>query len=343
MNDHYQLINHPLQFKKASGTSRGVLTEKGTVFIVSHNEEGILQSIGEISTIPKLSPEAESDLQGLTSQRIVGNVDGHNAPAVDFGIEMWKKSRVVDGSIDFFDSPFAKGERGITINGLIWMGEKRFMREQIRRKIEEGYRCIKLKIGAIDFKEELSLLSSIRDEFSSDDMEIRVDANGAFSPEKALEKLERLSVYSIHSIEQPIRQGQWEEMSTLCRSTPIPIALDEELINIVDKKEKVTMLKTIMPQYIILKPSLVGGWAAAKEWIDISESLKIGWWNTSALESNIGLHAIASWTDTLGSSLPQGLGTGGLFSNNIASPLEIKEAKLWFNPEKSWDFSSLGM
>ena len=343
MSMNYQLINHPLQFKRASGTSRGVLREKGTTFIVSYNGDGTPKSIGEISTIPKLSPDADMDIQKIAQRRIVGESSVLHAPAVDFGIEMWKKSKMTNRSINFFDTPFAKGERGISINGLIWMGEKGFMRQQIRTKIKDGFRCIKLKIGAINFDEELSLLSSIREEFSEDDMEIRVDANGAFSPKEAYEKLMKLSVFSIHSIEQPIRQGQWEEMAQLCKSTPIPIALDEELIGIVERNKKEEMLSAIMPQYIILKPSLVGGWASANEWIDIAESMNIAWWNTSALESNVGLHAIASWTDTLGSELPQGLGTGGLFSNNIASPLEIIDAKLWFNPEKSWDFSSLGI
>jgi len=342
MKKEYQIIDHPLTFKRGSGTSRGVLYEKGSKFLVSLND-GALTSIGEVSTIPKLSPEAEKDIDEYVYNRMQNSNAEFLAPAVDFGIEMWQHSKVEAGALRFFDSPFARGKRGIPINGLIWMGEKNFMREQIKQKIKDGFRCIKLKIGAIDFVEELSLLAAIRDEYTSDDMEIRVDANGAFSPDNALDKLMRLAEYSIHSIEQPIRQGQWDEMASLCSATPIPIALDEELIGITRRPDKESMLSTIRPQYIILKPSLVGGWAAAAEWIEIAKTLNIEWWITSALESNIGLHAIASWTDTLESSLPQGLGTGGLFSNNIPSPLEIRNAHLWFNPDKNWDFSILGI
>lgn len=342
MTEKYRLIDHPMIFKTGSGTSRGILHSKGSQFIVS-TDEGKLSSIGEVSTIPKLSPEPEAEIASYVSERIEDNSIDILAPAVDFGIEMWQRSKVEVGSLSFFDSPFARGESGIPINGLIWMGEKNFMREQIKKKIKDGFRCIKLKIGAIEFEEELSLLAAIREDYNSDDMEIRVDANGAFSPEDALDKLNRLSEYALHSIEQPIRQGQWESMAHLCRETPIPIALDEELIGITQKADKESMLNAIKPQYIILKPSLVGGWAASQEWIEISKSLDIGWWITSALESNVGLHAIASWADTLESDLPQGLGTGGLFSNNIPSPLEIRNAQLWFNPEKDWGFSILGI
>ena len=341
MDGQYKLINHPLRFNRASGTSRGVLLEKGSTFIVGFDTDGTMDSLGEISTIPKLSPDADKDIAEITNLRISKVWSNALAPAVDFGIEMWRKSKVKHDTLNYFDTPFAKGERGIPINGLIWMGERRFMREQIKEKIQEGFRCIKLKIGAIDFEEEISLMTSIREEFSSDDIELRVDANGAFGIEEAMAKLTRLSALDIHSIEQPIKQGQWEEMARLCASTPIPIALDEELIGITDVSKKEEMLKCILPQYIILKPSLVGGWNAASEWIKIAESLEIGWWNTSALESNVGLHAIASWTDTLNNDMPQGLGTGGLFSNNIPSPLEIRNAQLWYNPEKKWGFSLL--
>ena len=341
MEGQYKLLNHPLRFNRASGTSRGVLVEKGSTFIVGLDTNGGLTSIGEVSTIPKLSPDADRDIAELTKRRISGEVSNVLAPAVEFGLEMWKKGKIKKETLNFFDTPFARGQRGIPINGLIWMGEKSYMREQIKLKITEGFRCIKLKIGAIDFEEEISLITSIRNEFSSDDIELRVDANGAFGLEEAMAKLARLSALDIHSIEQPIKQGQWEEMARLCASTPIPIALDEELIGISDHHKKEEVLRCILPQYIILKPSLIGGWEAANEWIKIAESLDIGWWNTSALESNVGLHAIASWTDTLNNDMPQGLGTGGLFSNNIPSPLEIRNAHLWYNPDKKWDFSML--
>jgi L-alanine-DL-glutamate epimerase-like enolase superfamily enzyme len=220
---------------------------------------------------------------------------------------------------------------------LIWMGDRDFMKKQIEDKISQGFSCIKMKIGAIDFNEELRLLKFIRDEFSEKDIELRVDANGAFSPENALQKLEQLAKFNLHSIEQPIKQGQWKEMARLCSVTPLPIALDEELIGVFSFDDKKKLIETIQPQYIILKPSLVGGFSGSKEWIDISDTNNIGWWVTSALESNIGLNAIAQWTYTLNSSMPQGLGTGGLFTNNYESPLEVRKGALLYNSQSNWN------
>ncbi len=213
------------------------------------------------------------------------------------------------------------------------------MRTQIKEKIEAGFDCIKLKIGAIDFKTELDILKSIRKEFSVSDIELRVDANGAFSPKEAPEKLKHLAAYDLHSIEQPIKQGQLHEMARLCESTPLPIALDEELIGVFSSKEKQNILESIKPQYIILKPSLVGGFRGSKEWIDLAEGLNINWWITSALESNVGLNAIAQWTYTLKNLLPQGLGTGSLFTNNFASPLTVKNGTLRYDTTKNWKFN----
>ncbi|HSM64126.1 MAG TPA: o-succinylbenzoate synthase, partial [Gillisia sp.] len=227
----------------------------------------------------------------------------------------------------------------IPINGLVWMGEKSFMKEQILSKIKDGFKCIKLKIGAIDFNSELDLLKFIRSEFSSEEIEIRVDANGAFSPEDALAKLKRLSQFNIHSIEQPIKQGQWEKMAKLCELTPIPIALDEELIGITDVTKKLDLLQTIKPQYIIFKPSLIGGYRGTEEWLNLANEMSIGWWVTSALESNVGLNAISQWTFTKNSPLPQGLGTGGLYTNNFESPLEVKNGTIMYNPKTSWGFN----
>jgi len=216
------------------------------------------------------------------------------------------------------------------------MGEKQFMKQQIKSKIEAGFSCIKMKIGAIDFKTELELLKSIRDEFSYKDIELRVDANGAFSATNALEKLQQLSQFDLHSIEQPIKQGQLEDMSRLCELSPLDIALDEELIGITSITKKEELLQTINPQYIILKPSLIGGFKGSQQWIEIAEKLNIKWWITSALESNIGLNAIAQWTYTLGNKMPQGLGTGGLFTNNIKSPLQVKNSTLRYEPKQNW-------
>jgi len=221
------------------------------------------------------------------------------------------------------------------------MGEKQFMFDQIKAKLHEGFNCIKLKIGAIDFEEELSLLRFIRQQFSVKDIELRVDANGAFTSTEALEKLKRLAAFELHSIEQPIRQQQWEEMAALCATTPLPIALDEELIGIYELTEKKELLKIIQPQYLIFKPSFIGGYKGTTEWIDLCKTQSIDWWITSALESNIGLNAIAQWTATLDNNKPQGLGTGQLYTNNIASPLIVKNGGIYYQQDKQWLLDNL--
>ncbi|VAW23300.1 O-succinylbenzoate synthase, partial [hydrothermal vent metagenome] len=240
---------------------------------------------------------------------------------------------------NLFPSSFTKGKGNIAINGLIWMGDKSFMQKQIKEKLKSGFTTIKLKIGAIDFKSELDLLKSIRNEFSVDEIELRVDANGAFNPKYALEKLKQLSDFGLHSIEQPIKANQWQSMATLCKETPLPIALDEELIGIFERSEKEKMMQIIDPQYIILKPSLIGGIQGTNEWIELAEKQGARWWITSALESNIGLNAIAQWTYTLNNKMPQGLGTGSLFTNNFESPLEVKRGHLHYNNTKKWKFN----
>jgi len=238
-----------------------------------------------------------------------------------------------------FYSEFTKGKQSIPINGLVWMGDKEFMKRQIKEKLAAGFSCIKMKIGAIDFETEIDLLKSIRKEFSATEIELRVDANGGFTPKNALEKLKRLSELEIHSIEQPIKQGQFEEMAMLCEKTPLPIALDEELIGVFSIERKRKIIQTIQPQFIILKPSLVGGFKGSEEWIELANSHNIAWWITSALESNVGLNAIAQWTFTLNNTMPQGLGTGGLYTNNFDSPLEIQKGSLHYNNSKKWNFN----
>ena len=220
------------------------------------------------------------------------------------------------------------------------MGDKEFMQKQIREKIAAGYRCIKLKVGALDFDTEKEMIKEIRKQFSADDIELRLDANGGFSAEQALEKLKILADYQIHSIEQPIKPNQWERMAEICQKSPIPVVLDEELIGL---QPDIKILKEINPAYIILKPSLIGGFSISEEWIQMADKLNIGWWITSALESNIGLNAIAQWASSLNTSLPQGLGTGQLYHNNIPSPLEIKDAKLYYNNKTEWDLSSFNL
>ena len=252
-----------------------------------------------------------------------------NHPSIIFGIEQALANLNQEKDI-YFPSDFTDGKDSIKINGLIWMGDFDHMLSQIEKKMEAGFRCVKLKIGAIDFEKELALLRHIRTHFSSKEIELRVDANGAFSPGDAMEKLKRLSEFDLHSIEQPIRAGQWEEMARLTSESPLPIALDEELIGCNMLEEKKKLLATIRPQYIIIKPSLHGGICGGGEWIMEAEKQHIGWWITSALESNIGLNAIAHWCATFNNPLPQGLGTGMLFTDNIEVPLEIRKDCLWF-------------
>ncbi|VAV83906.1 O-succinylbenzoate synthase, partial [hydrothermal vent metagenome] len=260
-------------------------------------------------------------------------------PAIQFGLEMAFLSLKSQDKFTLFPSKFTEGKDTIPINGLVWMGDKQFMAQQIKEKIENGFRCIKMKIGSIDFKTEVELLRSIRQEFSVNDIELRVDANGAFSPNEALEKLKTLSEFDLHSIEQPIKQGQFEAMASLCEQTPLPIALDEELIGVFDITKKEELLHNINPQYIILKPSLIGGFKGSNEWIKSAEQQNIKWWITSALESNVGLNAIAQWTYTLGNKMPQGLGTGSLFTNNFLSPLIVENGTLRHEQNQQWDFN----
>ncbi len=222
----------------------------------------------------------------------------------------------------------------IPINGLVWMGTFEEMHQRIEEKLAAGFHCVKLKIGAIDWDREIALIRFIRERYSREQIELRVDANGGFSVDEAMSRLEELAKYDIHSIEQPIRQHQWSEMASLCQHSPLPIALDEELIGVNDPEEKVRLLDTIRPQYIILKPSLHGGMRGSEEWIRLARERGIGSWITSALESNIGLYAIARFTMKMYGpdiTMPQGLGTGQLFTDNIELPdveMRIEQGRL---------------
>ena len=338
---------YTLNFKRPSGTSRGVLTTKETWFIILEEENNF--GIGECGILRTLSiddrPDYEEKLK-WTCQNIHLPKDELLAelvefPSIQFGVEMALLSLKSQDPFQLFPSAFTKGEKGIPINGLIWMGEEAFMHEQIQQKLELGFSCIKLKIGAIDFDKEIALLQSIRKKYSASEIELRVDANGAFQPQEALQKLQRLSELDLHSIEQPIKQGQFSEMAKLCAKTPLPIALDEELIGVFSVTKKEELLQTIQPQYIILKPSLIGGFKGTQEWIDLAEKQNIGWWITSALESNIGLNAISQFTFMQNSNMPQGLGTGSLYTNNIESPLVVKGEYITYAPEKTWDVNSI--
>ncbi|PZD77251.1 o-succinylbenzoate synthase [Mesonia sp. K7] len=336
-----------LDFKKPSGTSRGVLTQKETWFIKLESENKI--GIGECAVFRGLSyddvPNYEEKLQwvceniNLSKEKLFAQLKEY--PSLLFGLETAYLSLENESPFEVFPSAFSQGQAKIPINGLIWMGDLRFMKAQIKEKIDQGFSCIKLKIGAIDFDSEISLLQHIRKEFSAKEIELRVDANGAFSVKDALEKIKRLAELDLHSIEQPIKPKKMEAMAALCEKTPLPIALDEELIGVLDVTEKQKMLQMIKPQYIILKPSLVGGFQSCDEWINSAERQDIGWWMTSALESNIGLNAIAQYTYSKPANMPQGLGTGSLFTNNIESPLFIDGEFLKYDPTNNWEIKSL--
>lgn len=330
---------HTFYFKRPSGTSRGVLTEKHSWFVELFDENNpSIKGIGECSIIPGLSPdfvdfesyEIKLNEVCLNLEKYTSNFDLLNEfPSILFGLETALLDLQNGGKQIIFNNSFSSGERRIPINGLIWMGDADFMQEQIEQKLEEGFSCLKMKIGAIDFESELKILESIRNRFSSDKITLRVDANGAFPPSEALSKLEQLSEFDIHSIEQPIRQGQWAEMKQLCTETKVPIALDEELIGVTTIEDRKNLLDTIQPQFIILKPSLHGGITGCKEWISLAEERSIPWWITSALESNIGLNAVCQFTGEYANNLPQGLGTGGLYTNNIESNLTIENGEIY--------------
>lgn len=340
MSYHIQIIPKVLHFKQPAGTSRGTyITRKSWYLLLTSDEVPGRYGIGECAPLPKLScddlPDYEHLLTEICRQTEINNGPDTEIlrpyPSILFGLETAFR-HFHTGSFALWNTPFSRGEAGIPINGLIWMGDYKKMLEQIETKMQSGFRCIKLKIGAINFEEELALLKHIRAHFSAEEIELRVDANGAFSPTDALNKLHKLAELNLHSIEQPIRAGQWEEMAKLTAETPLPIALDEELIGCNTLQGKKELLSVIKPQYIILKPSLHGGISGGQEWIDEAERQKIGWWITSALESNIGLNAIAQWCATFNNPLPQGLGTGALFTDNVEMPLSIHKDCLWSNP-----------
>ncbi len=334
-----------LNFKQASGTSRGVLHTKETFFLILKKENKI--GIGECAVFRGLSmddiPDYELKLQyvcdnlHLEKEKLLEKLQQY--PSIQFGLEQAFLSLESSDNMKLFPSDFTEKNASIEINGLIWMGTADFMKKQIAEKLKAGFRTIKMKIGAIDFKTELELLKSIRNEFSEKDITLRVDANGAFTPENALEKLKYLSDFKLHSIEQPIKAKQWQEMAKLCQVTPLPIALDEELIGIVDLQIKIQVLECIKPQFIILKPSLIGGILGSNQWISIAKKQNIDWWITSALESNVGLNAIAQYTYSLANPLPQGLGTGSLFTNNIDAPLKVNKGNLVYDNSLKWDLS----
>lgn len=335
---------HTLFFKNPSGTSRGILTEKETYFLIL--EADGRKGVGECSLLKGLSPDPldryEATLDHLCNALMTHTFTPASLvefPSIAMGLEMARLSLKGTSPFGLFDTSFSRGDSSLPINGLIWMGEFEFMKAQIESRLADGFDCIKMKIGALEFRKELRLLDQIRQIFSAEEVVLRVDANGAFGVKEAMKKLTELAVFDLHSIEQPIAAGQVEAMHHLCQNSPIPIALDEELIGIQNRTSKERILDAIAPHYIILKPSLLGGFQESQEWIDLAEQRGIGWWITSALESNVGLNAIAQWTATLGITLPQGLGTGGLYTNNIPSPLVAEKGYLRYADQQLWQFN----
>ena len=354
-----QYRRHELQFKFDARTSRGSLTTHPVYYLqLSATEDPEVKGWGEAAPLAGLSVDHKPEFEGkLADFCRTFNKQNHsvleavetwfkhqdlvNWPALKFGFETALLDLKNGGRKLLFDTTFSRGETGIPINGLIWMGDEAFMQEQIQQKLEQGYNCLKLKIGGLDFKTECGILSAIRKVAKSDKLTFRLDANGAFKPEEALQKLETLARYDIHSIEQPIKQNQPFEMRNICLNSPIPIALDEELIGVNSPVKRRGLLQYIQPQFIILKPTLIGGFADCRKWISLAEERKIGWWITSALESNIGLNAIAQFTSTFRNLMPQGLGTGQLYHNNIPSPLTIKNGQLFYETSAGWQTDNL--
>ncbi len=334
------LHTRTLHFKQPAKTSRGQYTSRISRYVVI--ESGGVRGVGECATLPDLSCDERPDYDVLLRQfcdaiertERIPYEALRPYPSMLFGIETAFAQLAAGGSPALFDTPFARGEVGIPTNGLVWMGSYDQMLARMQEKLDLGFRCIKLKIGAIDFGKELELLRIIRSAFPKDRVELRVDANGAFAPNEAMVRLERLARYDLHSIEQPIRQHQWADMARLCQESPIAIALDEELIGVNIPSEKERLLDTIHPQYVVLKPSLHGGMMGCEEWVSMAKRRGIGSWMTSALESNVGLNAIAHLAaHTYGTDdiMPQGLGTGQLFTDNIDMPIALRGERMYYD------------
>ncbi len=353
-------LKHTLRFRFEAGTSRGVLREKDSYIVrIYDDEDPTLMGLGECGPLPGLSlddqPDFEQRLSDLCQyfskldlQLFSGNVPivlnqliGQELPSVLFGFETAMLDYLSGGRRIIADNDFVRGVRSLPINGLIWMGDAAFMKRQIDEKLAAGYTTLKLKIGAIDFEQELELLASIRERFTPEQITLRVDANGAFTAAEAMDKLTRLSAFQLHSIEQPIRAGAHDQMAELCRHTPLPIALDEDLVGHMEYVDKFRLLKKIQPQFVVLKPTLLGGLRHSDEWIELANRLNIGWWITSALESNIGLNAIAQYTAKYRHLIPQGLGTGQLYHNNFDSPLHTENGQIRYDVGEQWKLETV--
>ena len=332
------------------GTSKGPITSRSVWYLIAwHSERPEVKGIGEAALFPGHSKEFPADVKlkltelctDTSNWRERLTTDLVEVPSVRFAVEQCLKDLDASGSKVLYPSAFTLGKQGIPINGLVWMGDKSTMRERIKAQIASGFTTIKMKIGAIGVEDELALLKSVRAEFNVKDITLRVDANGAFDARTAPDVLRRLAELEVESIEQPVPPGLYEVMEELCATSPLPIALDEDLIGLNTRDAKADLLDAVKPAYIVIKPSLVGGWVAAEEWIALAKARGIGWWVTSALESSIGLNAIAQWTATLGVTSAQGLGTGSVYADNIPSPLEVSGGKLHYRPEGEWDLGRI--
>ncbi|MGV3638539.1 MAG: o-succinylbenzoate synthase [Flavobacteriales bacterium] len=339
-------IEHTLHPRFELGTSKGSINARTVWYLLAWDtDKPDVMGIGEAAPFPGHSKEFPADVRTKLIELCADTHDWPrrlttdlvDVPCVRFAVEQCLRDLAVSGTKQLFPSPFLLGQQTIPINGLVWMGDKATMKQRIREQIEKGFTTVKLKIGAIGIHEELELLHAVRAEFGPQDITLRVDANGAFSARDAMNVLNRLADLQVHSIEQPVHAGLYEVMAELCERSPVPIALDEDLIGLNTRDAKVDLLDNVKPQYIVIKPSLVGGWAATQEWIDLAKPRSIGWWITSALESSIGLNAIAQYTAKLGVTMPQGLGTGSVYTNNIPSPLLAERGVLRYRPEVAWD------
>ncbi|MBX2971872.1 MAG: o-succinylbenzoate synthase [Flavobacteriales bacterium] len=341
-------IEHTLQPRFELGTSKGTINARSVWYLIAWDTgRPEVQGIGEAALFPGHSKEFPADVRTKLIELCADTSDWQrrlttdlvDVPSVRFAVEQCLRDLAVSGTKQLFPSPFLLGQQAIPINGLVWMGDKATMKQRIREQIGKGFTTVKMKIGAIGIDDELELLRSVRGEFGPQDITLRVDANGAFGARDAMAVLERLSALQVHSIEQPVAPGLYEVMAELCERSPVPVALDEDLIGLNTRDAKVDLLNNVKPKYIVIKPSLVGGWAATQEWIELAKARGIGWWITSALESSIGLNAIAQFTATLDVDMPQGLGTGSVYANNIPSPLLAERGVLHYRPEVAWDLS----
>jgi o-succinylbenzoate synthase len=341
---------HTLIFKKPAGTSRGVLRTKTVFFIrLTDRHQPDRVGLGECAPWPGLSiddrPDFETKLaevcDALTQGHTPAQLDLADFPALALGLDMAWRDWQHGGTRQLFENEFSRGQKPVPIHGLIWMGSPADMLQQVHHKVSQGHTCIKMKIGALDFADECALLSELRRHYPPDQIELRLDANGAFAADTALERLRELARFQIHSIEQPIKPGQWQAMARLCTHSPIKIALDEELIGITPAVRKKELLAEIKPHCLVLKPALLGDFAAVKGWITLAQELGMGWWVNSALESNIGLNALGQWTSSLNPTTIQGLGAGQLYTNNIPSPIRPTHGALSYDKTLDWDVSEI--